>query len=74
MNGILLYYHNALFIIIFKNKVIPAFINRVKAADYKNVGVYSGVSQLDTTNGNTNTPTIRSYPIWVSQYYKNLQF
>ena len=56
------------------NKVIPAFINRVKAAGYKNVGVYSGVSQLDTTNGNTNTSTIRSYPIWVAQYYKHLQY
>ncbi len=56
------------------NTVIPAFINRIKANGYYNVGVYSGVSQLDTTNGNTNTPTIRSYPIWVSQYYKNLQY
>lgn len=56
------------------NTVIPAFINRVKSQGYNNVGVYSGVSQLDTTNGNTNTPTIRSYPIWVSQYYKDLQY
>lgn len=56
------------------NKVIPTFINRVKESGYTNVGVYSGVSQLDTTNGNTNTSTIRSYPIWVSQYYKNLQY
>ena len=56
------------------NTVIPAFINKVKASGYNNVGVYSGVRQLDTTNGNTNTPTIRSYPIWVSQYYKDLQY
>ena len=56
------------------NTVIPAFINRIKSAGYSNVGVYSGVRQLDTTNGNTNTPTIRSYPIWVSQYYKDLQY
>ena len=35
---------------------------------------YSGVRQLDTTNGNTNTTKIRSYPIWVSQYYKDLQY
>lgn len=56
------------------NTVIPAFINRIKANGYTNVGVYSGVRQLDTTNGNTNTSTIRSYPIWVSQYYKDLQY
>ena len=56
------------------NTVIPAFINRMKSAGYNNVGVYSGVRQLDTTNGNTNTSTIRSYPIWVSQYYKELQY
>ena len=56
------------------NTVIPAFINRIKSSGYNNVGVYSGVRQLDTTNGNTNTPTIRSYPIWVSQYYKDLQY
>jgi len=56
------------------NSVIPAFVNRIKSHGYNNVGVYSGVSQLDTTNGNTNTPTIRSYPIWVSQYYRNLQY
>ena len=56
------------------NIVIPEFINRVKASGYNNVGVYSGVRQLDTTNGNTNTSTIRSYPIWVSQYYKELQY
>lgn len=56
------------------NTVIPAFINRMKSAGYNNVGVYSGVRQLDTTNGNTNTSTIRSYPIWVSQYYKDLQY
>ena len=56
------------------NTVIPAFINRMKANGYNNVGVYSGVRQLDTTNGNTNTSTIRSYPIWVSQYYRELQY
>ena len=56
------------------NTVIPAFINRMKASGYNNVGVYSGVRQLDTTNGNTNTSTIRSYPIWVSQYYRELQY
>ena len=56
------------------NTVIPAFVNKIKANGYNNVGVYSGVRQLDTTNGNTNTPTIRSYPIWVSQYYKDLQY
>ena len=56
------------------NTVIPAFINRIKSNGYNNVGVYSGVRQLDTTNGNTNTSTIRSYPIWVSQYYKDLQY
>ena len=56
------------------NTVIPAFVNKMKKAGYNNVGVYSGVRQLDTTNGNTNTSTIRSYPIWVSQYYKDLQY
>ena len=56
------------------NTVIPAFVNRMKANGYNNVGVYSGVRQLDTTNGNTNTSTIRSYPIWVSQYYRELQY
>ena len=56
------------------NTVIPAFINRMKSQGYNNVGVYGSVSQLDTTNGNLNTGTIRSYPIWVAQYYKNLQY
>ena len=56
------------------NSVIPTFVNRMKAYGYNNIGVYSGVRQLDTTNGNTNTSTIRSYPIWVSQYYKELQY
>lgn len=56
------------------NTVIPAFANRMKSQGYNNVGVYSGIRQLDTTNGNTNTPTIRAYPIWVAQYYKELQY
>ena len=55
-------------------KVIPKFIETIKNAGYKNVGVYASVSQLDTTNGRLNDSSIRSNPIWVAQYYKNLQY
>ena len=56
------------------NTVIKAFVNRMKSKGYNNVGVYGGVGQLDTTNGNLNTSEIRNYPIWVAQYYKKLQY
>lgn len=54
--------------------VIPIFVQTMKDAGYKNVGVYSSVSRFDTTNGNLNDPTIRSYPIWVAQYYRKNQY
>lgn len=55
-------------------KVIPVFVNRMKEAGYNNVGVYSSVVRLDTSWGNLNDPTIRSYPIWVAQYYRKNQY
>lgn len=54
--------------------VIPIFVNYMKANGYNNVGVYSSVVRLDTTWGNLNDPTIRSYPIWVAQYYRKNQY
>ena len=54
--------------------VIPIFVNRMKAAGYNNVGVYSSVVRLDTSWGNLNDSTIRSYPIWVAQYYRKNQY
>ena len=54
--------------------VIPIFVNRMKEAGYNNVGVYSSVVRLDTAWGNLNDPTIRSYPIWVAQYYRKNQY
>ena len=56
------------------NVVIPKYINTLKSYGYNNVGVYGNVSALTSTNGYLNSPTIKSYPIWVAQYYKNLQF
>ena len=54
--------------------VIPIFVNRIKAAGYNNVGVYSSVVRFDTASGNLNDATIRSYPIWVAQYYRKNQY
>ena len=54
--------------------VIPIFVNKMKAAGYNNVGVYSSVVRLDTSWGNLNDATIRSYPIWVAQYYRKNQY
>ena len=54
--------------------VIPIFVNRIKEAGYTNVGVYSSVVRLDTIGGNLNDATIRSYPIWVAQYYRKNQY
>jgi GH25 family lysozyme M1 (1,4-beta-N-acetylmuramidase) len=54
--------------------VVPTFINKLKSLGYSNVGVYGSVSALDTTNGNLNSSIIKSYPIWVAQYYKKLQY
>ena len=54
--------------------VIPVFVTRMKEAGYKNVGVYSSVVRLDTSSGNLNDSTIRSYPIWVAQYYRKNQY
>ena len=54
--------------------VIPIFVNYMKANGYNNVGVYSSVVRLDTAWGNLNDPTIRSYPIWVAQYYRKNQY
>ncbi len=55
-------------------KVIPHFVNVMKSKGYNNVGVYSGVRQLDTLYGNLYSSSIRVYPIWVAQYYRNLQY
>ena len=56
------------------NSVIPTFINKMKSGGYNNIGIYGGVRQLDTASGNLNTTTLRNYPIWVSQYYKKIQY
>ena len=48
--------------------------NFLKANGYNNVGVYSSVVRLDTSYGNLNDATIRSYPIWVAQYYRKNQY
>ena len=54
--------------------VIPAFINHMHSNGYNNVGVYGSLNNFVTSYGNLNSPTIRSYPLWVAQYYKKIQY
>ena len=56
------------------NTVVPTFVNKMHNFGYPNVGVYGNVSALTSTNGYLNSSTIKQYPIWVAQYYKNLQY
>lgn len=55
-------------------KIIPYFFKQLEKYGFNNYGIYAGVRQLDTTSGNLNDPILRNYPIWVAQYYKNLQY
>lgn len=54
--------------------VIPAFINHMHANGYNNVGVYGSLNNFIAAGGNLNSQTIRSYPLWVAQYYKKIQY
>ena len=54
--------------------IVPAFFRKLSERGYTNYGLYSGVRQLDTTNGNLNSADLRNYKIWVAQYYKDLQY
>ena len=56
------------------NVVIPTFINYMKGSGYSNVGVYGSLNNFIAANGNLNSTTIRSYPLWVAQYYKKIQY
>ena len=56
------------------NVVIPAFINHMNSSGYNNVGVYGSLNNFISANGNLNSSTIRSYPLWVAQYYKKIQY
>ena len=52
--------------------VIPKFVNKMHANGYNNVGVYCNLYALSTTY--LNSDKIKSYPIWVAQYYKKCQY
>ena len=54
--------------------VIPTFIEYMNNNGYKNVGVYGSLNNFITSNGNLNDSKIRSYPLWVAQYYKKIQY
>ena len=56
------------------NNVIPIFINQMKSKGYNNVGVYGSLNNFIASYGNLNSTTIRSYPLWVAQYYKKIQY
>lgn len=56
------------------NVVIPTFINYMKSNGYNNIGVYGSLNNFVSSNGNLNSNTIRSYPLWVAQYYKKIQY
>ena len=56
------------------NVVIPKFIDTMHANGYPNVGVYGSLNPFVSANGNLNSPKIRSYPLWVAQYYKKIQY
>ncbi len=48
-------------------KVIPAFINNMKAAGYK-TGVYGNASAFFSSSGYLNSSLIKQYPMWVAHY------
>lgn len=52
--------------------VIPKYVNTMHSYGYNNVGVYGSV--INFLNGNLNDNTIKNYPLWIAQYYKNLQY
>ena len=54
--------------------VIPEFVNYMHSNGYGNVGVYGSVNNFISQNGNLNDGTIRSYPLWIAQYYKKIQY
>ena len=54
--------------------VIPTFINYMKSNGYNNVGVYGSLNSFIASYGNLNDANIRSYPLWVAQYYKKIQY
>ena len=56
------------------NIVIPKFIDTMHANGYNNVGVYGSLNPFISSNGNLNSSKIRSYPLWVAQYYKKIQY
>ena len=56
------------------NSVIPKFINYMYNNGYRNVGVYGSLNSFISSSGNLNSTTIRSYPLWVAQYYKKIQY
>ena len=53
---------------------IPTFANKLKSLGFSSVGVYGSCSWLDTPSGRLNSGVIRSYPLWVAQYYKICQY
>ena len=50
--------------------VVPEFVNYLHSRGYNNVGVYGSVSNFVSQSGNLNDGLIRSYPLWIAQYYK----
>ena len=54
--------------------VIPKFVDYMNNNGFNNVGVYGSLSYFISGSGNLNSPKIRSYPLWVAQYYKKIQY
>lgn len=50
------------------SKVVPKFVDTMKAKGYNNVGVYSNYYRFVSSSGGLNNSVIRSYPIWVAEY------
>ena len=52
--------------------VIPRYVTQMQSNGYPNIGVYSSTSRF--ISGNLNNATIKSYPLWIAQYYHTLQY
>ena len=53
---------------------ITAFANKLKSLGFNNVGVYGSYSWFTSNGGRLNSETIKSYPLWVAQYYRECSY
>ena len=53
---------------------INAFANKLKSLGFNNVGVYGSYSWFTDGGGRLNSQSIRSYPLWVAQYYRKCSY